>query len=123
MKMAELGPLDPARPQPDRWQVDKSRVLEFLASGRIVTAARTRTPDRLDPEQRRRVPAIYYTDGDWVWSAAISYYAEHHDIPVDPELIEHARARDFSAGEVPVAAAEDAMDLLRRRSSERGNAS
>jgi hypothetical protein len=112
MKIAELGPLHRSAQRPATWQRDRDPMLAYLRAGRLVRAARSLAVDDLDPERPAAVPITFQTDGCWVWSGAIAYYAEHHDIPVDPELIEHARRRGFAVGEVSAAEATEALAAL-----------
>lgn len=84
----------------------------WSSSSARVSAARTRLPDELDPTHPLVVPVVIYTDGEWVWSGQQLYYAEHHDIPIDPGFVAHARARHFVLGEVPETAVEDALNAI-----------
>ncbi|SDS53901.1 hypothetical protein [Microlunatus soli] len=112
MRIAMLGQLDPDVQRPETWAADKPAILRYLNDGLGVSAARTLLPDEMDPMRPLAVNVIIYTDGEWVWSAEHIYYAEHHDIPIDPELIEYARGRNFEVGDVPESAIDDAMDAL-----------
>ncbi|MET7718577.1 serine/threonine-protein kinase [Streptomyces sp. NPDC005407] len=43
-------------------------------------------PDRVDPERGRVVPAVFRTDGTWVWSDQIAYYLDRYGYAPEPEL-------------------------------------
>ncbi|MET7850860.1 serine/threonine-protein kinase [Streptomyces avermitilis] len=49
--------------------------------------------DRVDPERGRVVPAVFRTDGMWVWSDQIAYYLEQYGYAPEPELRHHFATR------------------------------
>lgn len=112
MQIAELGPLDAATPRPADWRADRESMLRYLKAGKLVRAARSLAPDELDPQGAASVPITFLTDGTWIWSGAIIYYAEEHDVPVDPRLVQHARDRDFDPPEVAADVAATALATL-----------
>lgn len=112
MQIARLGPLQTGSPRPPDWHRDRDRMLAYLRAGRVIRAARSLTPDELDPDRTPAVPITVLTDGEWVWTGAVIYYAEQHDIPVDPALLSHARAREFVLGEMSPAAVAAAVAAL-----------
>ncbi|SDS53788.1 hypothetical protein [Microlunatus soli] len=105
MKIAKLGPLQVGSSQPAQWQRDRDAVLSYLKGGCVIRAARSLAPDELDPERKPAVPLTLLTDGAWVWSGAVIYYAERHDVPVDAGLLSHVRDQGF----VPAEPSADAV--------------
>lgn len=101
---------------PERAEIDgefRTRVLEFLQGGRLVLRTTFRDTDRIEPERGRVVPTSTFTDGDWVWNAAVAYYLRVHGIAPDPEFLEHIVERDFNASTASDAEVSSALQLLR----------
>lgn len=121
MKIAELASLSHPPAAPQQWPQDRDRMLAYLKGGRVIRAARSLAPDLLDPDRVPAVPITFQTDGEWIWPGAIGYYAERYDIPVDPELLEHARQRDFRIEPVDDAALGAALRLLDRTGTGAGS--
>jgi hypothetical protein len=117
MRFAKLGALAPDTDRPAGWAADKPAILSYLNNGLMVLAARTLLPDEMDPARPAKVEVVTYTDGEWIRDAQTIYFAEHHYIPIDPDLIEHARRRGFQVGPVPPEAAADVMDALQQASA------
>lgn len=111
MKIAALGPLGTTAPPPGQDR-DRDRMLTYLRAGRLLRAARSLAPDELDPGRTEAVPITLLTDGSWVWSGAVIYYAEQYGVPIDAGLVEHARRRDFTVAEVSTAAVAAALAAL-----------
>jgi hypothetical protein len=86
---------------------ERDRVLEYLGAAPVVLAARSYGADVFAPEHTDVVPMNFRTDGSWVWPGAVAYYLREHDVPPDPELVAHIRARRFVVPEVD----EPARDL------------
>lgn len=111
MKIAELGSLDRPITTTDE-DPERPRLLAYLRAGRVVQAARSLAEDQLDDQRQQRVPIVRLTDGRWIWSGAITYYADVYGIPVDPALVEHIRAQDFTMPEVTDAEVSAALTQL-----------
>jgi hypothetical protein len=79
---------------------EREHILGYLEACPVVLSARSYDVDRFVPDGAPRVPLNFHTDGVWVWPGAVSYYLREHDLPVDPDLLAHLRARRFSAPEV-----------------------
>ena len=86
---------------------ERDRVLEYLGAAPVVLASRSYSADAFAPERTDVVPMNFRTDGSWVWPGAVAYYLREHDVPPDPELVAHIRARRFVVPEVD----EPARDL------------
>ncbi|APU12923.1 MULTISPECIES: hypothetical protein [Actinoalloteichus] len=74
---------------------EKERVIAYLVAGQVVLSGRGRVPDQLDPEQPRRVPVAWLTDGTWLWQPAVRYYLEKHDLAPDPAFLAHIRRHQY----------------------------
>jgi hypothetical protein len=67
-----------------------------------VALATTKTAaDELSPDAGMAVPRAYHTDGFWIWPAAVGYYLHRYQLPPQPDLVAHIRARGFEVGAVP----------------------
>jgi hypothetical protein len=78
---------------------ETARVLAYLEEAPIVLAARGYDTDEKDPSRGANVPMTFHTDGEWIWPGAVAYYLRTHEIPPEPDLVAHIRARAF---ELPV---------------------
>ncbi len=91
------------RPSVNRPQVaddDRDRLLEYLDHSVMALPERGHDVDRLSADGRPVVPVAFYTDGVWVWPAAVNYYLRRYGVPPDPELVNHARSNGFRPPEV-----------------------
>lgn len=79
---------------------EREQVLEYLGAAPVVLAARSYGIDAFAPERTDVVPMNFRTDGSWVWPGAVAYYLREHNVPPDPELVAHIRARRFVVPEV-----------------------
>lgn len=83
----------------DRARIDgedeRVRVAEFLAAGRVVLHATGREPDRVEPARGAAVPMSVRTDGAWVWSDAVAYYARTHGIAPEPDFYAHIQGHGY----------------------------
>jgi hypothetical protein len=76
---------------------EQERVVRYLEAGRPVLTTTQRMADVVDPARGAVVPMSYRTDGVWVWTDSVSYYARTHGLAPDADLLEHARGREFRA--------------------------
>ncbi len=74
---------------------DVHELLEYLDGAPLAGPARGYDVDRMDPEGRQSVPVAFHTDGSWIWPAAVNYYLREHDVPPEPELVEHVARLHF----------------------------
>lgn len=92
----------------------RKRLLKYLRSGRMVLAARTKLPDRLEPERGARVPLVFYTDGEWVWTEEHIYYLDRYGVLPASEFTASIQGRR-SAGEVTESQMRQAKGLVVNR--------
>ena len=91
-------PGEDGRPAVNRPPVDHDDVavlLKYLDNAPVVGPARGFDIDRFDPEGRPAVPVAFHTDGAWIWPAAVNYYLREHEVPPEPELVEHIMRSHF----------------------------
>ncbi|GAA2663763.1 MULTISPECIES: hypothetical protein [Actinosynnema] len=74
---------------------ERQLVLDYLNNAVAVLTGRGLEVDRMDPAHPETVPAVFLTDGRWVWAGMIAYYLEHHDLPPEPGLLAHIRSRRY----------------------------
>jgi hypothetical protein len=72
---------------------ERERLLEYLTSGTLVLHTTARTQDVLNPAAGQVVPGSFRTDGEWIWTDAVAYYLQQHDLAPDEELAAHIDAR------------------------------
>lgn len=74
---------------------ERSRVVGYLACGRLVVHGGSPAPDPLDPAAGAVVPSGYRTDGVWVWPEALAYYARTRGVGPQAQLLQHVRAGHY----------------------------
>jgi hypothetical protein len=89
-----------------------ARILGYLRDGEPVLRAPTLQDDHLDPARKRRVPLIYLTDGEWIWSGEHSYYLQEHGVMPEESFYRTMQEHGFRVPPVSKAAVEEALELL-----------
>jgi hypothetical protein len=102
---------------PDRRRIadaaERERIAGYLRGGGAVMATLGLSADVVEPARGKVVPMSYLTDGTWIWSAALGYYARTHGIAPEAEFVEHMRGNDFVAPAVDATVRRSALDELR----------
>ncbi|MBL7253234.1 hypothetical protein [Paractinoplanes lichenicola] len=98
-------------------EAERERVARYLESGRPVLMTTQRMADVVDPARGAVVPMSYRTDGIWVWTDTVAYYARTHSLAPDAELLDHARERQFRAPTVDDVAEHRTLAALFRPST------
>jgi hypothetical protein len=88
-------------------------VVAFLRGAPRVKSTTATGLDPFDPAAGAVVPSHVHTDGWWIWSEALAYYAWRYGIAPEPELLRHIRARGYRYPEVTRAALDRAAAMVR----------
>lgn len=86
---------DPARPGLSR--PERGAVAAYLRRAPIALRANGSDPDPFDAGRGDTVPLHVRTDGVWVWSESLAYFAAEYGISPEPELLAHIRAANYAA--------------------------
>lgn len=86
---------------------ERQRVAAYLRAGAPILTTTARQPDLIDPARGRVVGASFRTDGTWVWSDALTHYADAHGLAPEDDFYAHIRARHYACP-VPGGAEQDA---------------
>jgi hypothetical protein len=107
----ETGPVfSPDHPLLDD---DEARqVAEYLRGGEAVLVTTAQMDDAVNTTRRYCVPMNFRTDGLWVWTEALAYYAERYRLEPDPELLAHIRANEYITPAVDGVRLHRALALL-----------
>jgi len=89
-----------------------ARVMNYLNGGAPVLRAPTLVDDHLDPKGTGRVPVVFVTDGEWIWSGEHRYYLQHYGILPEADFLRQMEDHDYQAPAVPEAAQQRALELL-----------
>ena len=89
-----------------------ARVMNYLNGGAPVLRAPTLMDDHLDVVARSRVPMVFMTDGDWIWSGEHRYYLQHYGILPEPDFLRQMEDHGYEAPAVAEAAQRQALALL-----------
>jgi len=103
------------RPGPRLSDQDRIRVAAYLSEAPMVAATFGFDPDPLDPARPEVVPLNLRTDGEWVWSESLAYFALRYGIAPEPDLLAHLARRDYRLPDVDEPALRRAADLLQGR--------
>ncbi|OKI58189.1 hypothetical protein [Micromonospora sp. CB01531] len=107
----ESGPgFDPAHPQLD--DDERDRVLSYLDEGVPLLITPELTEDVVDRSRGEAVPTVFRTDGQWIWTDAVSYYVREHRLAPDPDLLDDIRDNDYQPPEVDAVALHRALSAL-----------
>jgi hypothetical protein len=95
-------------------------LMAYLTRASVALSAPGTTRDELVMTGPPSVPRAFHTDGAWVWPAAVGYYLSRYQLPPQPELLAHIRARRYGLTPVhpqtvQVAAAQIIAGLNPRR--------
>lgn len=85
---------------------ERQRVVAYLRAGAAILMTTALQPDLIDPARGRVVGASFRTDGAWVWSDALTYYARTYGLAPEHDFYAHIRAQHYDCP-VPSDAAQD----------------
>jgi hypothetical protein len=89
-----------------------ARVMNYLNGGAAVLRGPTLMDDHLDTRGTGRVPLVFVTDGEWIWSGEHRYYLQHYGILPEADFLRQMEDRDYVAPAVTEAAQRRALELL-----------
>ena len=90
-------------------------MLAYLAAGTPLLITTELTADMLDPTHPMVVPTNVRTDGEWVWSDAVSYYLDRYRLAPEVPFLAHIQQRRYVAAEVDVVALHRALSVVHGR--------
>lgn len=105
-------PMADRRPLPDD---ERGRVAAYLREAPIVVAGFGFDPDPFDPDGAEVVPLHLHTDGAWVWSASLGYFAERYGMAPEPDLLAHIEQRGYRWPELDRATLDRVSRLIAKR--------
>jgi hypothetical protein len=91
---------------------ERERVTAYLDAGSPILTTTALTGDLLDPARGRAVGASYRTDGTWLWSDALMYYAREYGLAPEDDFYAHIRARRYACPHPDGTAQDAALDVL-----------
>jgi hypothetical protein len=97
------------------WIVDaaeRDRVATYLRSGAPILVTTALGVDQLAPARGEQVGMSYRTDGEWVWSDALSYYAANYGLAPEDGFYQHIRDRGYECPEPDDEAQDRALAQL-----------
>jgi hypothetical protein len=92
-------------------EAERGWVVMYLRQAPVLAAAFGFDPDPFRPDRPEVVPINIHTDGEWVWSEALAYYAEQYGFAPEPDLLQHIRSRGYRAPDLP----EETLNRLARQ--------
>lgn len=110
----QQGPsFDPAHPVIEELE-EVQRLLTYLDAGLPVLTTTTTMFDVVDPEQLDVVPLTFRTDGEWIWTDAVSYYLARYWLAPEGGLLAHLRSAPPVPPPVSDVAQHRALAFLQR---------
>lgn len=91
---------------------ERQRVAAYLRAGAPILTTTALQPDLIDPARGRVVGASFRTDGIWVWSDALTYYAGAYGLAPEDEFYAHIRASHYACPAPSDAEQDDALNVL-----------
>lgn len=101
---------------------DAERVAEYLAAAQPVLAAARADVDALDPNGKVIGSAAWVTDGEFVFSASLSYYLRTYHLSPPARLLERVRELNYACPNIEPERTHEASELLGVPSSPPANA-
>ncbi|WDZ83746.1 hypothetical protein [Micromonospora cathayae] len=117
-RVFDRGGADGPRFDPDHQRLaapERDRVAAWLAAGEPILATTQTATDIVDPARGAVVPLSFRTDGQWVWTDTVTYYLRRYGLAPDRELLDHIRAREYTAVEVDAVGEHRALATLLAR--------
>lgn len=91
---------------------EQRRVAAYLRAGAAILTTTAQHPDLIEPARGSVVGASFRTDGAWVWSDALTYYAGAHGLAPEDDFYAHIRARHYACPAPDNAAKDAALNAL-----------
>ncbi len=83
------------RERPRLHGFDRAAVAGYLRGAPVALSAMGLGADVLDPSAAEVVPMNIRTDGTWVWSEALAYFAERYGIAPEPAFLAHLKRNEY----------------------------
>ncbi|GAA4504984.1 hypothetical protein GCM10023191_060110 [Actinoallomurus oryzae] len=94
---------------------ERAALVRYLTEAPLVAVAWGYDPDPFDPDRPEVVPLNLHTDGTWVWSEGLAYFADRYGIAPEPDLLAAIRQRGYRPPEVDEATVHRAAAWVRER--------
>jgi hypothetical protein len=94
---------------------ERPAVAAYLREAPLVAVAWGYDADPFDPNRAEVVPLNFRTDGEWVWSESLAYFAERYGVPPEPDFLRHMAQRQYQLSEVDEEQLSRAVTLVRRK--------
>ncbi|HKT00952.1 MAG TPA: SUKH-3 domain-containing protein [Rugosimonospora sp.] len=109
------------RVSPERGYVtdtaERERLLSYLNSGAVVLETMRYGDDRFDPTKKYAVQVAYWTDGVWVWPAAVTYSLRWYNVAPEPDFRQWIVDHGYQVPVVPDAVVARAREAGQERSA------
>ena len=87
-------------------------MLAYLETATAVLTTTALMDDVVNEQRHGVVPMSMRTDGQWIWSDAVSYYLRQYGLSPDPELLRHIRTRRYDVPAADAVAVHRALAAL-----------
>ncbi|MFC4107210.1 hypothetical protein ACFOX0_14910 [Micromonospora zhanjiangensis] len=95
-------------------EAERPAVVAYLREAPLVAVAWGYDEDPFDPDRVQVVPLNMRTDGEWVWSESLAYFADRYGVPPEPDFLRHMAQRQYRLSEVDQERLDRAVALIRR---------
>jgi hypothetical protein len=117
----EVDPEAGPRFRPDHPKMEgeeMARVLAYLDGGHVLMTTTAQMDDVVDTSRRSTVPMNFRTDGNWIWTDAMTYYLREHHLEPDTDLMTHIRQTEYNVPELDGVAVHRALRVLQAPAEE-----
>jgi hypothetical protein len=91
---------------------ERKAFCRYLDSASLVVRSPMKVDDVVNPDSGVGIPVMWFTDGEWIWSAQLSYYLRAYGLIFETELLDHIRQAGFSPAAAPKDVREEALQML-----------
>lgn len=91
---------------------ERDKVATYLDSGVPILMTTALAIDELSPARGNRVGMTYRTDGEWVWSDALTYYVATYGLAPEDGFYQHIRDHRYECPEPDDEAQDHALEQL-----------
>lgn len=92
---------------------ERSAFSAYLDSAELVIASPMTVKDQINPASGSGIPVMWFTDGEWIWSAQLSYYLDKYGLIFETDLLDHIRSAGFRPAPVAEELLAEAFQALR----------
>lgn len=88
-------------------------VVDYLGTAPLLASTTATAVDPFDSSVGEAVPLNLHTDGMWIWSESLAYFAHRYGIAPEPDFLAHIRERRYRFPDLPPETLARASEVVR----------